>query len=503
MNENIQSLLEKYQKIRDQKNADAFIDFLISWDSQTEAPSGCFDQRAKQMQVIGERSYSYNTSPEVTEVIEKLYACKSELDEVTAHEITEAKKNIDQMKKIPMDLYVQMTGIFAKSEYIWANAKTNNDFEMFKPVLNEIVDCTRKYVDCLKTDKLVGYNVLLDQYETGMTIEKYDKFFDLLKEKLVPFIKKVTETKLVFNDSFLKEKYPKETQKLAMEYIQDIMCFDRNHGIIKESEHPFTSGFGTDDVRFTVHYYEDLPLSAIFSAIHELGHATYESQVNPKLNSTLSCGGASMAMHESQSRFYENIIGRSYEFWETHFPKIKEIYAEQMKDTTLDDFVKAINTVEKSLIRTEADELTYPIHIMIRYDIEKALFDGNLEVEDLPKVWNQKVKEYLGIDVPNDTLGVLQDVHWAGGSFGYFPTYALGSAYAAQIFSAMKKDLDIKKALSKETTKDINEWLKSHIHTYGATKYPLDILKLATNEDFNPQYYIDYLIEKYTKIYNI
>ena len=361
----------------------------------------------------------------------------------------------------------------------------------------------KKYIKHLETENLKGYNVLLDEYEPGMTIEKYDEFFNLLKKELVPFVKKVTNTKLSFNDDFNNLKYPKELQKEFTSYIEDVLCFDKSKGLSKESAHPFTSGFGTRDVRYTNHFYEDNFTSSIFSAIHELGHATYESQVSPELENTLSCGGASMAMHESQSRFYENIIGRSYEFWKPIFPVLKKIYKKQLKGVTLDDFLKLVNKSENSLIRTDADELTYPIHIMIRYEIEKALFNDEIEVDNLPEIWNKAIKDNLGIDVPNDSKGVLQDIHWAGGSFGYFPTYALGSAYAAQIYYSLIKDINIEKALKSKSTKEINEWLKEKIHRFGNSKYPYEILRYATNEDFNPNYYIKYLIEKYSKIYNL
>ena len=283
----------------------------------------------------------------------------------------------------------------------------------------------------------------------------------------------------------------------------DVMCFDKSRGLIKESEHPFTSGYGTSDVRITTHYYEDLLISSIFSCIHELGHATYEQQCNPKLDETLVGGGASMAMHESQSRFYENIVGRSYEFWERHYPKLQSIFKEELKDVSLEDFYKHVNNVECSLIRTEADELTYPLHIMIRYEIEKMLLSDQIKVKDLPTVWNKMVKDYLGIDVPNDTLGVLQDVHWSGGSFGYFPTYAYGSAMSAQLYNAMSKDFNIDEALKEGTTEKINNWLKENVHQFGGSLLPNDILLKATNEAFNPNYYVNYLKEKYTKIYNI
>lgn len=496
-------LKNKYQEIVKRIRAYNFVFYIISWDSQTEAPDGCFEERAKQLEVLSEDNYKLLTSPETISTVNELYERRNELDDVLKHEIIEFKKSNDKTTKIPMDEYVELNSLLAVTENIWAKAKENNDFNSFAPYLTKIINMLRKYVKHLETDELKGYNVLLDEYEPGMTIEKYDEFFGLLKKDLVPFVKKVTNTKLDFNSDFANLSYPVELQKQFTSFLEDVLCFDKSKGLSKESAHPFTSGFGTHDVRYTNHFYENNFISSIFSAIHELGHATYESQVDPSLENTLSGGGASMAMHESQSRFYENIIGRSEEFWKPIYPELKKTFKKQLKGVSLDDFLKLINKSENSLIRTEADELTYPIHIMIRYEIEKALFNNEIEVEDLPKIWNKAIKDNLGIDCPNDTQGVLQDVHWAGGSFGYFPTYALGSAYASQIYYTMTKDINIKKVLKTKSTKEINEWLKEKIHRFGNSKYPHEILKIATGEDFNPQYYIKYLKEKYSKIYNL
>jgi len=497
-------LIEKYQKVRDKMLAYRFANFIISWDSQTEAPSGCFEARARHVGILSEESYKFSTSTETVNLINELYEKRDQIeDPVLKYEIQEAKTNIDKLKKIPINEYVEYMSLLSKSENIWAKAKVNNDWKSFEPILEKIVEFQRKYVKYVETDTLKGYDVLLDEYEKGMTTKEYDEFFATIKKDLVPFVKEVTSKELQYNNSFEKNVFPKEKQKEFMKYIMQVMDYDLTRGLMKESEHPFTSGMGTTDVRVTNHYYEDNVISAIFSGIHELGHATYEQQVNPNLDRTLSGGGGSMALHESQSRFYENIIGRSYEFWKVHYPELKKIFKDELQDITLEDFYKHINKSTRSLIRTEADELTYPIHIMIRYDIEKALLKGEVEVKDLPQVWNQKVKEYLDIDVPSDREGVLQDVHWAGGSFGYFPTYALGSAYAAQIFYVMNKDFDVLKSLESKTTKQINAWLKEKLHQYGASMEPKKLFENCVNGKFDPKYYVDYLIQKYSKIYNL
>ncbi|MCK9471792.1 MAG: carboxypeptidase M32 [Bacilli bacterium] len=496
-------LIQKYQAIRNKMLAYRFASFIINWDSNTEAPSGSFEARSRHFGILSEDSYKFSTSEETLSVIEELYKNRNSLDEVLKHEIVEAKTSIDKLKKVPMDEYVEYMTLLAKSENIWAKAKNTNDWNLFEPILEKIVAFLRKYVEYTKTPKLQGYNILLDEYEKGMTQADYDEFFNTIKTDLVPFVKEVTSKTLEYNNSFESHKFPIEKQKEFMKYIMEVMDYDLTRGLMKESEHPFTSGIGTTDVRVTNHYYEDNFISSIFSGIHELGHATYEQQVDPELDLTLSGGGGSMALHESQSRFYENIIGRSKEFWKEHYPVLKDLFKKELKGIKLDDFYKHINKSTTSLIRTEADELTYPIHIMIRYDIEKALFNNELEVKDLPKVWKQKVKEYLNIEVPSDKEGVLQDVHWSGGMFGYFPTYALGSAYASQMFKVMNKDFNVFKSLSSKNTKEINAWFKENLHKYGSSKSPKDLFKLCTNQKFNPKHYVNYLIKKYTKIYNL
>jgi len=500
---NIEDIVCKYEEYRKKLKAYNYAMWMISWDSSTEAPKGCFEERAKYTGILSEESYKLETSKEYIETVAKLFENRDRLDNSMAHEIVEVKKGVDKILKIPMEEYVEFQMLLATSQNTWTEAKIKNDFEIFKPCLEKIVVFIRKYAKYLETDILKGYNVLLDDFEPGFTTKEYDEFFGVLKKELVPFVKQITSKKLNYNSDFEKETYPRLDQIEFAKYIQQVMCYDTNHGLMKESEHPFTSGTSTKDVRFTVHYYEDLLVSSIFSAIHELGHATYEQQCNPELDDTFVGGGASMAMHESQSRFYENIIGRSLEFWKIHYGKLQETFKDQLEYTTLYDFYKAINKVENSLIRTEADELTYPLHIMIRYDIERMLLKDEIEVSDLPNVWNKMVKEYLGIDVPSVSEGVLQDVHWSNGTFGYFPTYALGSAYAAQIYNKMKQEIDIENALSNGTTKEINEWLKEKIHKYGRTKYPKELLMIATGEEFNPMYYVNYLKDKYSKIYNI
>lgn len=498
----LKQVIKTYIDYRTKMQALGYASYIISWDSETEAPVGCLEERSKQVGVLSEMSYSLERSNEYIETVKKLYDNLDSLEDVLKVEIKKVYKDLMNSLKVPMEELVEYSILISKAQSIWADAKVNNNYKKFEPILDEIIKFNKRYVKYLETDELKGYDVLLDMYEEGMTKEKYDKFFSLLKSEIVPLVHKINKLEQS-NNLFKNKLFDINKQKEFAEYIMDVMCFDKSRGLIKESEHPFTSGYGTSDVRITTHYYEDLLISSIFSCIHELGHATYEQQCNPILDETLVGGGASMAMHESQSRFYENIVGRSYEFWERHYPKLQSIFKEELKDVSLEDFYKHVNNVECSLIRTEADELTYPLHIMVRYEIEKLIIESNVDVCELPTIWNNLYKEYLGIDVPSDKEGILQDVHWAGGSFGYFPTYALGSAYGAQMLDAMKKDLDFEKEINKPNLKAINEWLKKHIHIYGATKNPDELINIATGMSFDATYYVEYLKNKFSKLYNL
>ena len=489
--------MEFYKKQRRKISAFNYVGFVIGWDMETDAAEQSIMADSEQVSVISEMTYQLMTDPEFEQAVSTLYAERDKLDETLRHEIEVTYKSVADTKKIPQDEYAAYGELTSKAYPVYVRAKNENNFELFRPYLEKIVDYCRKQTKWLQTDELHGYDVLLDQYEPHYNQAKYDKFFNALRERLVPFVKKVT-AKPVEAPAWAKRSFPADKQKDFCEYLRGVMCFDKSRGIMKESEHPFTSGFGTDDVRITNHYYENKFDSSIFSAIHETGHALYEQQCDSSLNGTLSGGGASLGMHESQSRFYENIIGRSRAFWQVHYPVLKQTFPEQLSDVTLDDFLAYINTAERSFVRTEADELTYPLHVMLRYEIEQKVISNELQVKDLPEYWKAKFNEYFGITPPTDTLGVLQDVHLAYGNFGYFPTYALGSAIASQLFYYMNKDFDVSESLKSGNTAQINEWLKERVHKYGSSKYPDEILRLATGEDFNPDYYIDYLINKYS-----
>lgn len=497
----MENALKIYNETNRKLKALGYAGFLISWDMETEAPLGA--DHLKESAALSEMSYMLSTSEEYTAAIKTLYDNADKLTPVLSHEIKLAWENAEDLKKIPMDEYVAFGTLTDKFYNVYVDAKRTNDFAKALPYYEKIVEYRRKYVKWLEKDGKTGYDVLLDGFESGLTQKECDAFFTLLREKLVPLIHKIKDRKLPFDESFAKKIYPTAGQKEYQEYLRGVIGFDPKYTVTKESEHPFTNDCGPTDVRITNHFYEDNFISSIYSAIHEMGHGLYELQVSRELDDTMSGGGVSMAMHESQSRFLENMIGRSRAFWDTHFARLAGIFKEQLAGVTARDMWLLSNKVEPSLVRTEADELTYSLHIMVRYEMEKALMSGEIEAKDIPERWNALYKEYLGVDVPSDKEGCLQDVHWAYGEFGYFPTYALGSAYAAQIYHAMGKVLDIDAEIRTGSLSGIEAWLKEHIHKYGSSLDSRDILKLATGEDFNPTYYVDYLVGKYSGIYGI
>ena len=347
------------------------------------------------------------------------------------------------------------------------------------------------------------YDVLLGLYEQGLTTAQLDSFFARLQETIVPLLKRIREQGRVIDDSFLYQEYPIEKQRELSDYLMEILGIDRAHCTIGETEHPFTMNFDKEDVRITTKYHKNNFTSSMYSVIHESGHALYELGVGDEYQYTILAGGVSMGIHESQSRLYENMLGRSEAFIQRIYPKLVELFPKQLSGVTAQDLYLAVNQVEPSLIRIDADELTYCLHIMVRYEIEKKMIAGEVAVSELPALWAELMKEYLGVEVPNDRDGILQDSHWSGGSIGYFPSYALGSAYAAQFIHRMEQDIPVYELVAQGDFQTINAWLDTHIHQYGCFYSPAELFRRCCGEEFDPQYYMDYLTQKYTKIYRL
>ncbi len=474
---------------------------LFEWDTETLAPREAAPYTAKIVGILSEDYFRIVTDGKVQELAEKA-AKEGRLSEVEETVLRELSEETNRLICIPPEEYRAFAELTAESAGIWAEAKKEQDFDHFAPTLKKVLDYQKKFASYQAKEGQKLYDVMLNTYEKGFDTESLDRFFGILKKELIPFLKQLTERGREIDDSFLTGNYDPGKQEEAVRYLAEYVGFDFSRGVLGESVHPFTTSLHNHDVRVTTAYSEHVD-DSLFSVIHECGHSLYELGIPDELTQTLAGQGASMGMHESQSRFYENIIGRSLAFWEPVYGKLQEIFPQELGQVTVNQFVDAVNKVRPGLIRTQADELTYSIHILIRYEIEKMLVEDNLPVEELPQVWADKYEEYLGVRPENVSEGVLQDIHWSQGSFGYFPSYALGNAFGAQIYHHMKGQMDFDGLLRQGNIAAITEYLRENIHKYGKLKSSRQILKDITGEDFNPQYYVDYLIEKYKKIYEI
>ena len=472
----------------------------IYLDAVTVAPKDTAEGRGVALGILAGEKQKAFTAPEVGELLAFLKEHMEELQPAEARQVVVLDRDYKQLSLIPAEEYMEYAMLSNESDAVWHRAKEESNFELFRPVLEKMVAFNIKFAGYYDSTKK-PYDALLNEYERGVDMEYLDKFFATVREKLVPLIHKISQAEQIDN-SFIFRHYPIEQQRKFSDYLMEVLGMDRSHSTIGETEHPFTLNFNNKDVRITTNYKEDNLVDSMFSVIHEGGHALYELGIADDLQYTCLAGGVSMGVHESQSRFYENLIGRSRPFVEAIFPKMQEFFSEQLKDVTAEQMYRAVNRVEPSLIRTEADQVTYCLHVMIRYEIEKALFSGAMEVKDIPATWNRLYKEYLGVDVPDDKHGCLQDSHWAGGMFGYFPSYALGSAYGAQMLLNMEADVDIWGEVAKGDLSKITGWLKEKVHQYGCLKEPKDIIKNACG-DFDPTVYTDYLLKKYTEIYGL
>ena len=388
------------------------------------------------------------------------------------------------------------------AQSVWTKAKRTNDFSLFAPYLEQIVDTRRRWAALFDPDK-APYDVWLDQFERGTTMAKLDEFFAMLRGRIVPLLQKIQQSPCQPRTDFLDQEWPLPQQAELASRVMALMGVDKNHCTLGESEHPFTTEFYKGDVRITTHYFPRDMASSLYSVVHESGHALYELHLKDSLKYTCLASGSSMGVHESQSRLFENYIGRSEAFVHCLWPTLTELFPQQLAGVTEREFYCAINRAQPSLIRTEADELTYCLHIMVRYEIERQLLDGSLSVAGLPAAWNAKMKEYLGVDVPDDAHGCLQDIHWAGGDLGYFPSYALGTAYGAQMIAQMRKVMALEQLVAAGDLAPITGWLEERIWQYGMEKEPAWLVENACGGPFDPEQFAAYLEHKYADIYQL
>ncbi len=480
------------------------IQALLGWDQQVNMPSGGVSDRGNQMALIGGMMHDRITSDECGRLVADLEAEIDNLEADTdiARNVRRVKWQYEQYTKIPKQKMMEFMILTAQANEVWVKARKNNDFASYQPILQQIVEMRRELANYFKPYDHI-YDPLLDMFEPGMKTAEVKKIFADLREKQVVLIKAIKEAKQVDN-SFIKKYYDKELQEKFGRHVITKFGYDWNRGRMDVAPHPFTTGFGLGDIRITTRYLDDDGLSSLFSTMHESGHAMYSQGANPKFARTILQETTSLAFHESQSRMWENLVGRSKEFWTYFYPTFQMLFSKHLGNVDLETFYKGINRVEPSLIRVEADEATYNLHIMVRMEIEIGLLEGTIATKDLPEVWNTKMQDYLGITPPNDTLGVLQDVHWSGGMIGYFPTYALGNLLSVQLWEKMLSDNpNIPDEMAKGEFSTILGWMREKVHQHGSKYDSQELIQKITGSKLSAEPYLRYLNKKYGEIYNL
>ena len=474
---------------------------VLGWDQETKMPKNGSRFRAQQLSTLAGISYDLSTNKDYGNLLKRLNSNNS-LNSDQKRNVSLSLKAFNKSKKYSSEFIIEESKLVSNAFQQWRLAKEKNDFSIFEDSLTKIVELRIKECEILGY-KDHPYDALLNQYEPGLTSIELDEIFLNVKQFLVPFIKKISNANKI-NDSFYYKKYPHKKQwDFGIEVLKK-MGYDFDAGRQDISAHPFSTHFSPEDARVTTRIDEENLSEMIWSCIHEGGHALYEQGILSE-NYGLPLGETiSLGIHESQSRLWENNVGRSLEFWRYNFESLKSTFSDQLSDITVNDFYKAANNVKPSLIRTNADELTYHLHVLIRYEIEKALIGQEIKVKDLPKIWNLKYHEYLNIEVPSDALGVLQDIHWSHGSFGYFPTYTIGSFYAAQFFNQAKiENPNLLKEIEDGNNKNLLNWLRKNIHKNGKRLDADQLCKKISGEKLNFKYFKEYVTKKYSKIYSL
>lgn len=477
---------------------------LISWDQQTMMPPGGAAARANQLAALARVVYEKATSDELGRLLEDLKPFEASLpyDSDEASLIRVARRDYEKMRRIPGDLRVEMTRAQSVANQAWVEAKQKADFALFKPYLEKNIELKYRYIECFD-GKNRPYDVLLDDFEHGMTTAEVDAIFTELKKDLIPLIAAVAEQEQV-SDAVLHGHFPADAQRAFVLSILERFGFSSDSWRMDPTVHPFATNSAPTDIRLTTRYVEDYLNPCLFGSMHEFGHGLYENGVGQSLYRTPLARGASNGLHESQSRMWENLVGRSRPFWKFFYPRLQEAFPQQFGNVDMETFYRAINIIQPSLIRIEADEATYNLHIILRFELEQEIFNGKLAVDDLPAAWNARMKEYLGVDVPNDSLGVLQDVHWSGGMFGYFPTYSLGNIISCQIWEKAHEAMpDLDEQFERGEFTGLREWLRENLHIHGRKFTTKEIMQKVVGGPINVGPYMRYLKNKAQDIYGI
>jgi carboxypeptidase Taq len=491
-NATFEKLKERLAEVVDLKQ----VSLLLQWDQEVMMPEAGGALRANHRATVTRALYERFTAAETGRLLEELRSYEESLDPESddASVIRVTRRDYEKAVRVPPELRAEISRANSEGVETWAKAKDRSDFSLFLPALERAVELRRRYVECFD-DFDEPYDVLLDDFEPGMKTAEVRAVFAEMKEELVPLIRAAADREV--EDDFLTGHIAVEPQRaLSLELIE-LFGLRPNTWRLDPTRHPFVGGPGTDDIRITT-YYREADLDSLFATVHEYGHALYENQRPRHLARTPAGDAASYGMHESQSRMWENIVGRGRPFWTFFYPRLQEAFPERFGDVDLERFFRAINRVQPSLIRIMADEVTYNMHIILRFELEQEMLEGRVDLRELPQVWNQRMWEYLGVEVPNDGEGVLQDMHWGGGHIGYFSTYSLGNVMSVQIWEKVKEEVpDLEEQIERGEFAALREWLGERLHRLGRKFPPQETLERVTGSRLDPKPYLRYLEEKH------
>lgn len=479
------------------------IGWLLGWDQSTMMPKGGGRARAEQSATITKLSHQLFTSDEIGRLLSELESYEASLPRESdeASLIRVSRQDWEKSRRVPAELAAEIARAGAAGYQAWVKARAADDFKSFLPFLETMIELKRRYVECFP-DVTEPYDALLDDYERGLTAAEVRTVFARVRDGLIPLVKHVTEHADRVDDSPMRGHFPSEQQKQLSLSVIKHWGFDRESWRLDPTAHPFASSIATTDIRITTRYDEEYLGTSFFGTLHETGHGLYEHGVSPSLERTPLCRGVSLGLHESQSRMWENLVGRSRPYWRFAYPLAVDAFPDHFANYDEEAVYRAVNKMGPSLIRVEADELTYSLHIILRFEIEQQLFNGELKAADLPEVWNAKVKEYLGIDVPSDANGVLQDVHWSEGLLGYFPTYALGTIIASQIWERIVAEIpEIDEQMARGEFDPLRSWLVENLHRHGRKFAPKETIEIVAGGPIDPEPYLRYLTNKVTSLY--
>ncbi|MEM7334198.1 MAG: carboxypeptidase M32 [Chloroflexota bacterium] len=478
---------------------------VLAWDKETNMPKKGAPARIQQITTLRKLHHQKATSAEYGELISGAIEEMSEYGEDSNEKrlLDYLRQTYDNAKKLPESYVKRASQIGGAAQTAWAKARQENDFALFQPHLEKVIGLCQELANYYGYED-EKYDALLDKFELGMKTAEVRAIFDATKQATVPLRQAIEERGTAVNDALLHQPYDIDKQKAFAHYIATAVGYDFERGHIGTVVHPFATSFSRNDARITTRWYPNFINASLFGTLHESGHAMYEQGTHENLARTPLARGTSMGIHESQSRTIENIIGRSKGFWLAHYAKLQETFPEQLGHHTVDEFYRAINKVQASYIRVEADELTYNFHIMLRFELEQAMLNGDVKAADLPTVWNDKMQELLGIVPSTDTEGCLQDVHWTRPGFGYFPTYALGNLYSAQMYeTAVSQNPTIEADMAQGKTESLVSWLGENIHQHGRKFPPSELVVRATGKPLSHEPFVRYVTKKFTEIYDL